>query len=294
MNREPLGNVLVATDFSHNAHEALVRAAHLPIALGSALTLLHVVPHDLPADLRAQLRAAAGALLGAAQATAVSEVSRAGKEVAVFTAIDEGRPAECVVRRAIDERTELIVIGRGVRRTLGERLLGSDAERIVRASDTSVLVVGTPPGEPYRRPLLAVDLSTASTPSLELALRVCHSELRELDVLHAFDTPYLAMLREGGMTERDLGEYTAEAEGSARAQLEAWHASVADLGVALNPLLRRGDPRRVIVEEQERRQADLIVIGARRHSMVGRLLLGSVAEWAVRAARSDVLVVRTG
>lgn len=49
--RRPLGNVLVATDFSAAGASAVERAARLPIAPGSALTVLHVLrPGCRPED----------------------------------------------------------------------------------------------------------------------------------------------------------------------------------------------------------------------------------------------------
>ena len=41
--RRPLGNVLVATDFSAAGTYAMERAARLPISPGSTLTVLHVL-----------------------------------------------------------------------------------------------------------------------------------------------------------------------------------------------------------------------------------------------------------
>ena len=44
--RRPLGNVLVATDFSTAATRAVERAARLPIGPGATLTVLHVLRPD--------------------------------------------------------------------------------------------------------------------------------------------------------------------------------------------------------------------------------------------------------
>jgi nucleotide-binding universal stress UspA family protein len=56
--------------------------------------------------------------------------------------------------------------------------------------------------------------------------------------------------------------------------------------------LRRGDPRKEVVEEAEEWGADLIVLGSHGRTGIKRLLMGSVSESVMRHAPCSVEVVR--
>jgi nucleotide-binding universal stress UspA family protein len=59
----------------------------------------------------------------------------------------------------------------------------------------------------------------------------------------------------------------------------------------VRPALLQGDPARTILQEAERLDADLIVVGKRQHGMLERFLLGSVSQAIVNQAHRPVLVV---
>ena len=183
-DRRPLGNVLVATDFSAAGTYAVGRAARLPIGPGSTLTVLHVLrPGCAPED-----RADAECALGYAASVAADSVARVGRKgVDVFPHLTEGTPFVEIIRGARHGRNELIVVGRHGERTFRELLLGSTAERVIRKGDTSILVVASRPAAPYARPLVAVDCSDTSRRAVELAWRLADPGLQALDVVHAYE-----------------------------------------------------------------------------------------------------------
>jgi nucleotide-binding universal stress UspA family protein len=61
--------------------------------------------------------------------------------------------------------------------------------------------------------------------------------------------------------------------------------------IAVEPILREGDPAAILLEVARDAGADLIVIGRRGRDFEARALLGSVAERVVNQAPCDVLVV---
>ena len=63
-------------------------------------------------------------------------------------------------------------------------------------------------------------------------------------------------------------------------------------GITVAYLIWEGDPAESIVEAALSEGADLILIGNRGHSGVGRALIGSVSDEVVRNAHCPVIVVR--
>jgi nucleotide-binding universal stress UspA family protein len=272
--RRPLGNVLVAVDFSPNSAAVIERAARLPIAAGSSLTLFHVLPPrgGRSSDLDAAAEEHAGATLAAGAARA-SELVPEGVELR--TALGRGAPFVEIIRRARDERVELVVLGRHGHRGFAAALLGSTAERVFRKGDIPTLIVSGMPHGTYRRPMVAVDLSDTSRRALELALRVIDPQADPCEVVHSWDAA--------------AGGDPAERDGSALARfLEEFGDTAARWHVTVRP----GDARSVILAEAARLDADLLVLGTHGRTVLAHILVGSVAEAVVRAARCDVLVAR--
>jgi len=148
---------LVAHDFSDLAKLALERAAEQLAALGpdAELFILHV---------HAPMMTGFGIDLGAN--TAFQDADRAlDKEarlrldelakglaeqyptLAVAIGVETGNPANLIVEVARREAADQIVLGSHGRRGLERFFLGSVAERVLRLSDRTVLIVKTPTTE---------------------------------------------------------------------------------------------------------------------------------------------------
>lgn len=65
-----------------------------------------------------------------------------------------------------------------------------------------------------------------------------------------------------------------------------------DWSLRLTPGVRIEDTAGTIVKEATEAAAELLVIGARRRSPVGKLILGSVTQTLILAAETPVLVVK--
>ncbi|HEX9102841.1 MAG TPA: universal stress protein [Polyangia bacterium] len=139
--------ILVATDFSPDAAQAITVATDLARACGSEIVLVHVcqmpaysfangamyIPTpELVADI---LRDANRGLLG---------IKERIRDVAVETVRLEGDPAQEIVRLAGEREVDLIVMGTHGRRGIRRWLAGSVAEHVVRAASCPVLTVHAP------------------------------------------------------------------------------------------------------------------------------------------------------
>lgn len=288
-----LTSIVVATDFSPGAEWALRRAARLRLAPGARVSLLHVRPRDLPRGLRAS----AGAFTGHRLERAVDRFTRQTREagngdVRVAGHLARGPAFVEIVRHARRRGAELIVLGRHGRRRFRDLVIGSTAQRVVRHSDVPVLLVNREPAGSYRRPLLATDLERGSRRVAEFAARLIDRTAATLSVVHAYEIPFEGWLSPGDVRAEWVSDYGQSFRGHAAKRLNRFVASLGEAGLRRRAAVRRGDARSVVLDEAERRRADLVILGTHGRSGVARTLLGSVAETVVAEARCDVLVAR--
>jgi nucleotide-binding universal stress UspA family protein len=145
------------------------------------------------------------------------------------------------------------------------------------------------------RVLLAVDGSPYSEAAVnEVASRIWPEDC-EVRVITAYELP-LAPAPETWALPPD---YFEKLDRAARESAEAIeHAIVVKLTESLGPAVKvtgnilPGSPRSIILEEAERWNADLIVLGSHGYGTWHRVLLGSVSHAVVSHAKCSVEVVR--
>ena len=139
------------------------------------------------------------------------------------------------------------------------------------------------------RILLATDGSSHAAEAARFLAHLPHHEPLDLTVLSVIFTPPV----HGTLQTRDWMSRRAEAD---RAQgvrnyqqvVEMFHGADA----ALRHVMVEGHVAEAIVAEAEARRPDLLVLGARGHSTLDRLLIGSVSDFVGTHAPCSVLVVR--
>lgn len=138
----PFHRVLLAIDDSEPSDAALDVALHLPADPKRELLIDHVVvPYSVPASpmhsvqVEEYRRAQAQSIVD----RAVERAHEAG--IPATGSVDEGRPDEVIVARALDKGADLIVVGSHGRRGVQRFFLGSVAEKIVRTAPVPVLVI---------------------------------------------------------------------------------------------------------------------------------------------------------
>jgi nucleotide-binding universal stress UspA family protein len=287
---DPVRCVLVPTDFSEGATAALERAVRLPLAPGARLHLVHVLPAALPRGVRSRAEAEARRSLARAFSVVTAAAAVCGGELRVSSEILRGQPFVEIIRSSRAIGADLVVLGRHGRRPVRDMFIGTTAQRVIRKGDVAVLAVAGEAAAPYRRPIVAADLGDAALRSLGLALRVLGSTVKTVTVLHAYQMPFEGLIDAG--SDRRPSEFHRELKGRAAARLARLLGPVEGAAVRWRTVLRRGDPRTVIVKELLLRRADLVVLGTHGRSGMAHALLGSVAEWVVSCAPCDVLVAR--
>lgn len=272
--RSGFGNIVVGVDGSEHAKHALERAMQIP-QLGGVLEIVHAIDARRFASSRHR-EAEATHLVRAARDHAERSIAVTGIRE-VTASVVWGAPFRVIADRAHHTRAELAVIGRRPERTAKAAIMGSTAERLVRHGSVPVLSVAIPSIAPYRRPLVAVDISDSTRLELELAARICDPAVQTIDVIHV--VPFRPHWGSAAYEQR------------ARDEVQSFTTTV-DAGVRWNVIVKFGEPRAAILHEAEARGADLIALGTRGRRGLAHVLLGSLAQGVLCRAACDVLIAQ--
>lgn len=282
-------SLLAATDFSDDAGNACRRAAMIAREQEAALELLHVISRTSLNMLRGFFpEAATGIATNAGQALERLRAELATDGLNVKATVQEGTVTAEIL--AAMPRAELLVAGARGSSPLRDLMLGTTAERLLARASCPALVVKQPARESYRRVLTPVDFSPYSATVLATAAAIAPTA--EIQICHAFDLPYEGKLWMAGVADEEINRYRAEARRQALTDIRelAECLPALELRMAL-PAVMRGDPARVILDQETACNADLIVIGKQGHSALEEFLLGSVTRHILADSKCDVLVV---
>jgi nucleotide-binding universal stress UspA family protein len=278
--------ILVGTDLSSRSDRALHRAAFLARQFKARLLLLHVVDDDQPPALVDQDKRQATAVLDE-QALHMAEFANARPDVLV----ELGDPFEVIVKTARTHKADLIVMGAHRKRALRDIFVGTTIERVMRTGNTPVLMVNAHPDAPYRRLLLAIDMSDASARAAQSAKALGLLDAAEVSILHAFRPYAKSMLGYVGANQDVVTNHVVHTALEAAGEVTSFLKREGMDDERYEILLEEGDPFGTIKDAVKRRNPNLLVIGTRGHTGLKRILLGSVADEALRQIECDVLAV---
>lgn len=129
-----LHKVLLCTDFSDSAQKAFGYAVSLASEYKGELTLFHVIEHDETSE---RLQSAQAAL----EKLKNSLAPGAGESCSVRTLVRAGKPYEEIIRLALEDRTDLVVVGVRGRNAVDLALFGSTTHRVLQLGPCPVLTV---------------------------------------------------------------------------------------------------------------------------------------------------------
>lgn len=288
-----LTSILAATDFSAHARHAADRAARLAHETGAALTLMHVLPGEALGQLRRWLGVGHEAEQcvrddARARLRTLAEELHAARRVPVATVDASGPVLDEILQRADALDASLLVLGaRGVG-FLRRLVLGTTAERLMRRTTRPLLVVRQSAHEPYRRVLVALDFSPWSAQALAVARQVApHARLALLAV---FQVPFEEKLHFAGVDAATIEHYRKQARAEASRGVQDLARAAGLRPDQWDECVVEGDASLRIVELEQERDADLIVLGKHGQSAGIDLLLGSVTKHVLAEGSVDVLV----
>jgi nucleotide-binding universal stress UspA family protein len=194
-------------------------------------------------------------------------IVESGGDIEVETRLRQGDLVETVTDK--EDQGDMIVVGkRGEAAGLASEHLGSNLERIVRASHKPVFIANRA-FKPVEKVLVAFDGGP--------------SAIKAVDFLA--DCPLFAGLAvslvSAGLETPDL-----------RAALDKAAARLAKAGLSAEIILRPGEPEQVLSQMTALEDYDLLVMGAYGHSRVRHLIIGSTTTALIRSCRVPVLIMR--
>lgn len=136
--------------------------------------------------------------------------------------------------------------------------------------------------------LVPMDFTDASLRALDRALSLAACLEASVVLLHVVERMYA----EGLFDTPAKFRLRAEANDEARKRLDAVVKSKSDCLAPITRIVRRGIPQHEILRFAESMGVDLIVLGRRRRTLLGRWVWGSVSDDIVDIAPCPVLVVK--
>lgn len=281
-----MGPIIIATDFSPNADRAFLRSVLLAGHGGAELLFAHALGGPDDGAASRQRRADAEQQLAAlAAATTAQHHVRAG-----WTLLD-GEPAVAIPALAAEIDARLLIVGPHDPNPIRDLLLGRLGEKLLARLTCPILFANGMAVTPYRRILLATDLSEGALHAARVASRLLAGHDSQSLWYHAFDArPF------GGIAASTGSRAAADED---RAQMtSATEQQMADLAAAEGMAAVRvmAEPATtsvaaMILRTARAENADLLVAGTEGKTRAKRWLLGSVAEELLRDARCDLLLI---
>ncbi len=282
----PPHRILLATDLSARCDRALDRAAQLARQWQVPLLVVHAAP---PATVESwPVTDGAPSWRQVPERTALIErqirrdLDQRISDLTIL--VVEGEPAEVILEAAARDGSDLIVLG-AASGGLGGSLLGNTAEKLVRKSPASVLVVKNRPHGAYAHILVGTDFTAESRHGLSAAATLFPEA--QLVLMHALDIPYQSLWLDP-THRQDFARMEL-------ATIEAFITSAAlpdDVRQRIQPLVEHGHAEIMLRNYVLEKDADLTVIGALQRNLAFHVLIGGTARRIVQAVPGDILIVR--
>lgn len=168
-----------------------------------------------------------------------------------------------------ETNASLVIIGkRGENSGQAKGHLGSNLERVVRSAQIPLLVASSE-YRPVERFLIAFDGGTS-------ALKAVHYVASE-PLLKGTEAHLVAVGKPGGSLARDLEHAATGLRGA---------------GFTVHTEIVSGEAEAVISETVEKKNIDLLVMGAYGHSVIRRLIIGSTTTALIRTCHVPILLFR--
>lgn len=281
-----LTNLLVATKLNVGGADAVNAGAALAERTGAKLSVISVVeppgsPERLP-PAEGRISEWLDSQRSRVRKFVEKELDQTGFKPRLVH-VSSGDPTSLIPIFAELSASDLLLVGTHRSSGFESILAGSPGEQIVKHSGVPVLAATRGGGGPFKRILIAVDLSIHSQPLLDWAGRLAWADGSEVRVVHS-----------EGPLKRLWFSLTFRGYRIFRGR--AWRRFIRRFRESEFPghpqvILRKGHPGRAVLREARKWDADLLVIGMRRLSFPSKARLGRTAKYVLRHGGRSILAV---
>lgn len=257
MPQEP---ILLATELSARGDRPLDRAMLLAGQYGTRVKLVHVVETEHSASYHSDW------LIAAIR----QDIGERAETVDID--IRFGSPASQIAQAADEADAALIVTGIARLKSLGDHVLGTEVERILRRVTRPLLVVKRRADRPYRDILVTTDFSTPACHAFEIASAL-------------FPTADFTLLHVAPTVDGMDGSGEAMRNFIAKARIDPEIRKRLKSDIEIGDLVDKTAAR---VEQGH----DLLVVGTQGQSALSRALIGSQARELLNSQAIDMLMIR--
>ena len=295
--RDNLGKkrcILLATDFSISAQQALAHAIRFATVLKARLVILTVVKAVPWGRQKSSLhgRHTTAMLELGRLARIAAETSLTVRPTLVF-----GVPSDSIVEIAREVKARLVVMGNHGRTGWDRVKLGSTAEAVVRAAPCPVLTVrgiktSRVPINVDRillsRVLVPIDFSACADRALAYAGKLAEQFGAHIRLLHVEEPLPI----DPGMTSTVSSSEEKARQVELRRRLRRRMLTLHRHDIQADFVIKVGSPGKVILKQTQECSFDMIVMGTNGRQRLAHLVFGSVAAYVVRCAICPVLTIK--
>jgi nucleotide-binding universal stress UspA family protein len=288
------GTILIATDGSDEGRAAVNAATTFPWPAGTrargVVVRSRIAASEIPESVWADIERSLATV--AEEARKILARRWADAEVSVI----DGPVVDAILSHAERVGARVIVVGSRGHGPIARLLVGSTSLGVVRGMTHAALVVRGR-GRDFTRVALGFDGSPDA--------RRAATFLAGLDVPSGGQVTIIRVLEQTRMSSVSLlpsaarnavlagaAEVDAAAEQKAAREAETVAAELRRAGWKVDIVLRKGAPLHELLAGTKRCRAQLLALGARGHTAIERLLLGSIVEGALHRSPVSVLVTR--
>lgn len=290
--------IVVPTDFSEDAHEALRYAAVLARDAGAMLSVVHIVEtfpfvaernrHDVQSLVEREMQAAR------------EHVQRdiepfVAQQILIEPVVLTGKAKRELLRFVQHHDADLVVLGTHGHSLIERMIWGSVTEHLMRTSPCPTLTINTAltrrSAEHLQHILVPTDFSRHAERAWQYALALAKTRSSTLHLVHVLE-PVLMVNEFAAVPMEDDEERDAKARAGAEDLFEPFVAEAEELGVAVETAVLKGYTDIELAVYMRHNAIDLVCLGAHGKRGFEKFLLGSTTARVLKASLCPVLVVR--
>lgn len=273
--------ILFATDFSPSSKAALANLKRLKNVSELDIHFIHVFASFWKDWLSSGLQQKeAMQRLESWQKELLGHVDSSKLQVHV------GNPANHILAAAAEIKPDLIMIGGKNPDEKSRYKSGGTVENVVRNAKQSVLL--SKPND-LGKIMCGIDCSPASKKALQWAINMAKKLQAKLSVVYVIPKSSAQAL---GMEEADLAAEEEKKKKEVTQKMESFLEAFDLSNIDVEQQIRWGRPSHVMLDMAEDLNYDIIVIGAKGHSRLEHVLMGSTSDKILRFVPCSLFVVR--